>query len=106
MEQTYYDELAAQVWRDLWTKRDGDPIAVDPRKPPKALADVLKRIARESLEDGLRMAKACGVGDLKKDPFTQVPVPETPDQAHVRKVELQLLGKIEAQFTKAIAGQR
>lgn len=93
---TYFDDLAREVWRECVTMEpEGDR--------HRLLADVFKRVSRESLEDGLRMLKACTVGDLKKDPFTGVAVPETAEQAHVRKVETQLIAKVEAQFKTALA---
>jgi hypothetical protein len=101
VEQTYYDDLAAQFERET-----GGPKFFSPPQKHLALVDLLKRVARESLEDGLKLAKACSVGDMKKDTLTGVALPETPDQAHVRKVELALIGRIESQFQRALAGQK
>ena len=96
LKNTYFDDLANQFWREM---RASDRVG---KAAPPALADAFRRVARESLEDGLRMVKACSTGDLKKDPLTQVPVPETADQAHVRKVEAQLIAKVENQFKNAL----
>jgi hypothetical protein len=87
-DQTYLRELAQK--------------AISGQFNVKQTEDLLKRIARESWEDAIKVVNGSGVGDLEKNPLTGEPVPETADQAYVRKVQKQLREEITQKLVRGI----
>lgn len=91
----YFSDLSREAIR-------AQPDEVRSQLNPRTLEDLFRRVARDTMQDAITMMKGAGVGDMQRDPLTQEPLPETKEQAYVRKVQNQLKDQIVANMANGI----